>query len=185
MQIAIAHAQLQLHAQPHADVFEHFTARPLRHEGRKQDGFAPVQAIGALLEDRRTGRFGIHLDLDRDIVIGVGNQRALEERPREMTEHATEARAVQLRQASAVMQRLARRRIAVEAGLDVGMQTTPGRPENFLEQFTFGRGARRSFGDGSRSGGAHLPSSRSGPRKRATLPPIFRKRCSVAGGKCL
>jgi hypothetical protein len=132
------HAEHQLHAQAHAHVLQHLAAFALAHEAGELDRLAAMQAVDALLVDGRVLRLGIDLDLHRKVGVAVGNERALDHRLRQVPQQLAEARAAQFAERTEVMQRLARRRVLVEAPTDVGVQALPLAPQDLLEELAFG-----------------------------------------------
>ena len=174
VQIAVADVEHQLHAQAGADVLQHLPLWTFCHVGGEHHRLAGVEAVGTLLEDPGAIALRINLDVDREVGVVIRHQRAFDEGHAQITERAADPRTGQLRQMPRVIQRLAGQGVLVEAGLDIRMQLAPLMAQDFFKQLTFGRDH-------------HLPAAllSSPPSRRATLPPIFRKRCMVAGGRCL
>ncbi|MCY1365748.1 hypothetical protein D9M69_526100 [compost metagenome] len=128
-----------------------------------------MQAVDALLVDGRVLGPGVDLDLDREVAVAVGDQRALDHRLREVPQELAEARAAQLAERAQVVQRLARQGVLVEAPADVGVQPHPGAAQDLLEELAFGRrgGGRRDTRDGRIDHASILPRQ---PRAAPVIP---------------
>src|SRR4029453_12230459 len=99
---------------------------PERHHPRREhDRLATVEAINALLEDRRIAGPRIDLDVDREVVISDRNQAAPHEGLRHPRQRLAATRARELPKRPGVVQSMPDLRIASEPMLDIGMQLAP------------------------------------------------------------